>query len=182
MPEPAQSPFLTFGAWEVGGRTFEIASRRQLDSRQVLPWFLDGGVAIAGVLERDRAARAVRGGPARGLEAIGFDFSGVDETGDLRDYGRAIFARRAGLEIDDGALAVPLPSWARALGYLTELTLPLLLRVRPPASRELETTWDGGHHRVRFEAVQGSAEDQPAGLSEADLVAFPFGIHAQRHA
>lgn len=150
--------FLTIGRWEVAGRTFEIAGRGKLDSRQVLPWFEEGGTLHAGVLERARPSRTLRGAPERGLEAIGFDFSRVDETGDIRDYGRAIFSERAQVEIEDGALPIALPSWARSIGYLTELTLPLLLRVRPPAARSLDVTWDGGQHRIEFVPIAALAE------------------------
>lgn len=124
--------FLTIGAWDVDGQRFEIASRPKLDSRVVLPFFERDGELFAGVLERVRPSRGLRGAPLLGLEAIGFDFSGVDETTDLKSYGRAIFTARAGVTIDDAALAVALPSMARSIGYLTELTLPLLLGIRPP--------------------------------------------------
>src|SRR3954454_6389269 len=97
--------FLALGAWDIDGPRFEIASRPKLDSRVVLPFFTRGGELYAGVLERVRPARGLRGAPLLGLEAIGFDFSGVDETGDIKSYGRAIFTARAGVEIDDAALA-----------------------------------------------------------------------------
>ena len=135
--------FLSVGAWEIDGERFEIASRPKLDSRVVLPFFERDGELFAGVLERIRPSRALRGAPLLGLEAIGFDFSGVDETADIKSYGRAIFTARAGVEIDDAAVAVALPSMARSIGYLTELTLPLLLGIRPPKGDDLEVSWDG---------------------------------------
>ena len=145
--------FLTIGAWEVDGQRFEIASRPKLDSRVVLPFFERDGELFAGVLERVRPSRGLRGAPLLGLEAIGFDFSGVDETADLKSYGRAIFTARAGVTIDDAALAVALPSMARSIGYLTELTLPLLLGIRPPPRDDLEVSWDGSNHRILFRPV-----------------------------
>src|SRR4051812_47973555 len=106
--------FLAVGAWDVDGQRFEIASRPKLDSRVVLPFFTRNGEIYAGVLERARPARTLREAPLVGLEAIGFDFSGVDETADIRSYGRAIFTARAGVEIDDTVLATALPSMARS--------------------------------------------------------------------
>ncbi|HSO31980.1 MAG TPA: hypothetical protein VLT33_05675 [Labilithrix sp.] len=158
--------FLAVGAWDVDGQRFEIASRPKLDSRVVLPFFVRDGELYAGVLERVRPSRGLRGAPLLGLEAIGFDFSGVDETADIRSYGRAIFTARAGVEIDDAALAIALPSMARSIGYLTELTLPLLLGIRPPPRDVLEVSWDGSHHRILFRPVAEwlrllHAEDAP---------------------
>src|SRR4051812_2809024 len=114
--------FLAIGAWDIDGQRFEIASRPKLDSRVVLPFFRRNGEVLAGVLERARPSRGLRGAPLLGLEGIGFDFSGVDETADIKSYGRAIFTERAGVAIDDTALAIALPSMARSIGYLTELT------------------------------------------------------------
>ena len=145
--------FLVLGAWDVDGQRFEIASRPKLDSRVVLPFFERAGELFAGVLERARPSRGLRGAPRLGLEAIGFDFSGVDETADIKSYGRAIFSARAGVEIDDAALAIALPSMARSIGYLTELTLPLLLGIRPPPRDDLEVSWSGGNHRILFRPV-----------------------------
>src|SRR6185436_2683843 len=105
--------FLALGAWDVDGQRFEIASRPKLDSRVVLPFFTRDGELFAGLLERERPSRGLRGAPLVGLEAIGFDFSGVDETADIKSYGRAIFTARTGVEIDDQALAIVLPSMAR---------------------------------------------------------------------
>ena len=155
MDHHAPPKFLALGAWQIGGQRFEIASRPKLDSRVVLPFFERGGELFAGVLERARPARALRGRPDEvvGLEAIGFDFSGVDETADIKSYGRAIFTARAGVEIDDAALPMALPSMARSVGYLTELILPLLLPIEPPASDDLEVSWNGGHHHIRCRPV-----------------------------
>jgi hypothetical protein len=145
--------FLAIGAWDIDGQRYEIASRPKLDSRVVLPFFARDGELYAGVLERARPSRELRGAPIMGLEAIGFDFSGVDETGDIRSYGRAIFTARAGVEIDDTVLATALPSMARSIGYLTELTLPLLLGIRPPPKDDLEVSWDGSNHRILFRPI-----------------------------
>ncbi len=162
--------FLTLGAWTLDGRTFEIAGRRKLDSRHVLPWFAHGGEIIAGVLERERPSRALRGAPLLGLEAIGFDFSGVDQAGDIRAYGRAVFTERAHLTPDDAALQIALPSWARSVGYLTELALPLLLEVVPPPAREIAA----GDHRIRFAPVTellALLETMPVGEELVTLLA-----------
>ena len=111
--------FLVLGAWEVDGLRYEIASRKKLDSRVVLPFFTRSGELYAGLLERERPSRGLRSAPLLGLEAIGFDFSGVDETADIKSYGRAMFTARAGVEIDDAELPIVLPSQARSIGYLT---------------------------------------------------------------
>jgi hypothetical protein len=142
--------FLRLGAWAAGGEVFEIASRRKLDSRQVVPFFTREGRLHVGLLQRARPSRALRGAPETGLEAIGFDFAGVDETADVTHYGRAIFSERAGVEVDDDAHSIAPPSFARSIGYLTELVLPLLLPVKPPQGDEIDVSWDGGHHRVLF--------------------------------
>jgi hypothetical protein len=142
--------FLALGAWDIDGQRFEIASRPKLDSRVVLPFFTRNSELYGGVLERVRPSRGLRGAPLVGLEAIGFDFSGVDETGDIKSYGRAIFTARAGVEIDETALATALPSMARSIGYLTELTLPLLLGIKPPPKDDLDVSWDGSNHRILF--------------------------------
>jgi hypothetical protein len=145
--EPA---FLSLTGFRVGEGLQEIASRRRLDTRQVVPFFDHGGVRHIGVLERSRASRRVRGADPVSLEPIGFDFSGVDETGDILSYGRAIFTARAGVEIDGDGAPVPLPSVARSMGWSTELAMPLLVPIRPPASSAIEVSWDGGHHRIVF--------------------------------
>ncbi len=161
--------FLGLGLWDVAGHRFEIASRRKLDSRLVLPVFLRDGELHAGVLERARPARTVRGAPLIGLEAIGFDFSGVDETADIKRYGSAMFTTRAGVELDDAVLPIALPSTARSIGYLSELTLPILLGVKPPTGDALPVSWDGGHHRILFRPVTewlrlfGSGDAPPLG-------------------
>ena len=146
--------FVGLGAWEVDGQTFEIASRRNLDSRQVLPFFAKGGELHVGVLERERPSRTLRGAKAVGLEAIGFDFSGVDETADINSYGNALFTARAGVALDEAVVPIALPSMARSIGYLTELMLPVLLGVKPIQKSELEVSWDGGHHRILFRPVR----------------------------
>lgn len=145
--------FLSLSTWRLGGRVFEVVSRRRLDTRQVVPFFDAGGVRYAGLLERARASRVLRGGPLVGLEPIGIDLAGVDETGDLLSYGRAVFSERARVEIDDHALKVPLPSYARSVGYLTEASLPLLLPIVPPGREVVDVAWDGAEHRVRFAPV-----------------------------
>ena len=138
----------------------------------MLPWFRHEGQLIAGVLERERPSRALRGAPLLGIEAVGFDFSGVDQAGDIRAYGRAVFTERTRVVPDDAALQLPLPSWARSIGYLTELALPLVLQIQPPAWRELAVAWDGGEHRVVFRPVReliASLDTVPCG---EDLVAL----------
>jgi hypothetical protein len=145
--------FLTFGAWEAEGATFEVASRRRLDTRQVIPYFEHQGRLHVGVLQRRRAARALRGAPLLGLEPVGFDFGGVDETGDILEYGRSIFNARTHVPIDERRLKIPLPSYARSIGYLTELTLPLLLPVRPPDAGQLDVEWDGARHHLLFRSA-----------------------------
>lgn len=155
--------FLEVSGLRVDSSLHEIVSRRRLDTRQVVPYFRHEGALHVGVLERSRASRLVRERSADpvGREPIGFDFSGVDETGGIRDYGRAVFSARSGIEIDPDALAIPLPSLARSIGWSTELALPLLLPVRPPPSRSIEVSWDGGHHRIVFDALDELALDGP---------------------
>ncbi len=145
--------FLGLGAWVVDGQRFEIASRRKLDSRVVLPFFSRRGELFAGLLERARPARGLRGVPLVGFEAIGFDFAGVDETADIKSYGRAMFTARAGVEIDETRSPIALPSMARSIGYLSELMLPLLQPVAPPPSDDIDVAWDGAHHRIVFRGV-----------------------------
>src|SRR5689334_22010612 len=101
-------PFLTLGAWEAQGQTFEIASRRKLDSRVVVPFFREQGRVFAGLLRRERASRQVRGEETLGLEPIGFDFKGVDETADVLAYGEAMFGGRTQLRLDPAGLQLPL--------------------------------------------------------------------------
>ena len=60
----------------VGGIRWEIAGRARLDSRTVVPYFFSGGKLHVGLLERQRASRALRGGQLWGLEAMGHDFRG----------------------------------------------------------------------------------------------------------
>ena len=155
--------FLTLGAWEAEGIRFEIASRRKLDSRVVVPYFRDAsGELFVGLLERERAARSLRGEPVRGLETIGFDFKGVDETADLLAYGETMFGARTQLRLDPSALQLALPSYARSIGYLTELSLPLLAPVLPPPAVELPVEWDGEQHRIVFvpaRTAAGRSED-----------------------
>src|SRR5690242_5467569 len=113
--------FLMLGAWEARGTTFEIASRRRLDTRQVIPCFEHEGALHVGVLQRRRASRALRGAPLIGLEPVGIDFAGVDETGDILEYGRSVFNARTRVTMDERCLKIPLPSYARSIGYLSEL-------------------------------------------------------------
>lgn len=153
-------------AGPAGETRVEVVSRDRLDTRQVIPFFVSSegrlgggagggpGEVWVGVLDRERASRRVRGAEARGLEPIGFDFRGVDETGDVRAYGRAIFSARAQVAIDEAGLVMPLPSVARSIGWATELALPLLLPVHRPEALEHEVTWDGGTHRIRFEPLE----------------------------
>jgi hypothetical protein len=153
-PTTGAPRFLGLGAWEVDGQRFEIASRRKLDTRIVLPFFSRDGELYAGVLERARPSRSLRKAPLLGLEAIHFDFARVDETADIKRYGRAMFTARAGVKIDDSALPIALPSLARSVGYLTELTRPLLQPTKPPPRDALDVAWDGGHHRILFRPVR----------------------------
>jgi hypothetical protein len=145
--------FLMLGAWEAGGTPYELISRRRLDTRQVIPCFEHEGHLHVGVLQRRRASRALRGAPLLGLEPVGIDFAGVDETGDILEYGRSVFNARTRITIDDRRLKIPLPSYARSIGYLTELVLPLFVGVHPPPSPEIGVEWDGGHHRLLFRPV-----------------------------
>jgi hypothetical protein len=145
--------FLRLAAWRDGSRTREVASRRKLDTRQVLPYFVREGVTFAGLLERDRPSRAIRGASIRGAEAIGIDFARVDETADILSYGKAIFTEHTHARIDERALKLPLPSYARSIGYLTELSLPLLVGIEPPPSDRFDVTWDGGTHTIRFAPI-----------------------------
>lgn len=155
MEPPASAPrFLGLAAWEVDGQRFEIASRQKLDSRIVLPFFSRNGELLAGLLERARPSRGLRGAPLLGLETIGFDFSGVDETADIRTYGRAMFTARAAVALDETRPPIALPSMARSIGYLTELTLPLLQPVAPPSADTIDVGWDGGQHRILFRPVE----------------------------
>lgn len=155
MEPRAPAPrFLGLVAWEVDGQRFEIASRKKLDSRVVLPFFSRNGELFAGLLERARPSRGLRGAPLVGLEAIGFDFSGVDETGDIGTYGRAMFTARAAVEVDETRSPIALPSMARSIGYLTELTLPLLQPIAPPSADEIDVTWDDLRHRILFRPVK----------------------------
>jgi hypothetical protein len=68
--------FLTLGAWEADGITFEIASRRNLDSRVVVPFFRhDDGELYAGLLHRDRVSRTLRGARVAARLRIEIDIS-----------------------------------------------------------------------------------------------------------
>ncbi|MDY7229046.1 hypothetical protein [Hyalangium rubrum] len=156
--------FLTFGAWEAEGTVFEVASRRRLDTRQVIPYFEHLGRLHVGVLQRRRASRALRGAPLLGLEPIGIDFGGVDETGDILEYGRSVFNARTRVPIDEQRLKVPLPSYARSIGYLTELTLPLFLAIHPPSSPEIDVEWDGARHRLLFRPADALLNEVEAGV------------------
>ncbi len=156
--------FLSFGAWEAQGITFEIASRRRLDTRQVIPYFEHLGRLHVGVLQRRRAARALRGAPLIGLEPVGIDFAGVDETGNILEYGHSVFNARTRITIDEQRLKIPLPSYARSIGYLTELALPLFVAVHPPASEEIDVEWDGARHRLLFRPADELLRELDSGL------------------
>ncbi len=156
--------FLSFGAWEAEGTTFEIASRRRLDTRQVIPYFEHLGRPHVGVLQRRRASRALRGAPLLGLEPVGIDFAGVDETGNILEYGHSVFNARTRIRVDEQRLMVPLPSYARSIGYLTELALPLFVAVHPPASAEIDVEWDGARHRLLFRPADALLHEVESGL------------------
>ncbi len=156
--------FLSFGAWEADGITFEIASRRRLDTRQVIPYFEHLGRLHVGVLQRRRASRALRGSPLLGLEPVGIDFGGVDETGNILEYGHSVFNTRTRISIDEQRLRIPLPSYARSIGYLTELALPLFVPVHPPASAEIDVEWDGARHRILFRPADALLHELESGL------------------
>jgi len=165
IPEPLTGApsFLMLGAWEAGGTSFETISRRRLDTRQVIPCFEHEGRLHVGVLQRRRASRALRGAPLLGLEPVGIDFAGVDETGDILEYGRSVFNARTRISIDDRRLKIPLPSYARSIGYLTELSLPVFVGVHPPHSAEIDVEWDGGHHRLLFRPVEALLRELESG-------------------
>ncbi|HEX8700448.1 MAG TPA: hypothetical protein VF815_16485 [Myxococcaceae bacterium] len=156
--------FLSFGAWEAEGITFEIASRRRLDTRQVIPYFEHQGRLHVGVLQRRRAARALRGAPLLGLEPVGIDFAGVDETGNILEYGQSVFNARTRIAINEKHLKIPLPSYARSIGYLTELALPLFVDVHPPSSAEIDVEWDGARHRLLFRPADALLHELESGL------------------
>jgi len=67
-PLTGRPEFLTLSRWDCGGTLFELASRRRLDTRQVIPYFLQDGGLHVGVLRRERASRLLRGGALVGLE------------------------------------------------------------------------------------------------------------------
>lgn len=160
----ARVPFLALSVIQRGDTRFEIASRPRLDTRQVLPFFVDeAGVYHVGILERARVGRRLAGTDLVGWEAVGVDFGGVDETGDILSYGRAVFSAHAGVEVDDTALALPLPSHARSIGFLTELGLPLLLPVKRPADASYEVSWAGETHTVRFVPLAVAVAEANAG-------------------
>ncbi len=179
-PLRGRPEFLTLSRWDCGGTLFELASRRRLDTRQVLPYFQKDGVLYVGVLRRERASRLLRGGAVVGLEPIGLDFGGVDETGDILQYGRELFTERTGLVVDDSVLKLPLPSLARSIGYLTELGLPLLVGVRPPASRVLDVAWEGGHHQLQFLPVETLLRSLEAPGAEPHSEDLPVLLRALR--
>lgn len=156
--------FLMLGAWEIGGATFEVASRRRLDTRQVIPYFEHDGELHVGVLQRRRASRALRGAQLVGLEPVGIDFAGVDETGDILEYGRSVFNARTRVTMDDRRLKIPLPSYARSIGHLTEFSLPLFVAVHPPPSPEIDVEWDGARHRLLFRPVDALLRELDSGV------------------
>jgi hypothetical protein len=172
-PEPiAHAPrFLAVAGWTTpGGSTLEVASRRRLDTRQVVPYFVRDGAVHVGVLARRRASRAVRGDALAGLEAIAFDLAGVDETADLAAHSDAMFSARAGLAVASDALTVALPAYARSVGYLTELALPVFVPVVPPDGDARAVSWDGGAHEIWF---------RPAAALLAELGAPGAPPHAE---
>ncbi len=170
--------FLTFGGIQGHDTLYEVVSRRRLDTRQVLPFFDHGGVRHVGVLRRGRTSRALRGqGSTLGFEPIGIDFGGVDETGDILEYGRAIFTEHARVTLDDAALKLPSPSLARSIGYLTELALPLAVPIVPPTSRTLDVTWDGIAHQIVFSPV-ADLRAQLRDTAHDELLASMLGLLA----
>lgn len=169
----AEPKFLSLTGFRVGGATHEIVSRKRLDTRQIVPFYDEGATRYVGVLERSRASRRVRGADPIGLEPIGFDFSGVDETGDILSYGRAMFTARSGIELDPTRAPLPLPSFARSVGWSTELALPLLLPVKPSA-RTIAVSRDGGHHHIRFHPIDELAAIVATSVCAEDLaIALP---------
>lgn len=186
LPEPLTGTpsFLLFGAWEAGGTAFEVASRRRLDTRQVIPYFEHEGELHVGVLQRRRASRAVRGAPLVGLEPVGIDFAGVDETGDILEYGRSVFNARTRVTLDERRLKIPFPTYARSIGYLTELSLPLFVAVNPPPSADIDVEWDGARHRLLFRPVQALLQELESGAHahSEDLVLLLRGLVGPRAA
>lgn len=145
--------FLRFARVTVDGARIEVVARARLDTRQVLPFFDRDGVRHVGVLRRDRVSRVVRGAPASGLEPIGVDLAGVDETGDVQRHAEAIFTAHAQVRLDEARPTLPAPSVARSVGYLTELALPWAVPVEPPPADAVAVTWDGARHVVEFAPV-----------------------------
>lgn len=169
-PVSATPSYLLLSRWS-GEGSVEIVSRRRLDTRQVVPIFEREGVTYVGVLERARLSRAVRGVDVVGWEPIGIDFGGVDETGDILEYGRAIFSSHSRVEIDAASLKIALPSVALSIGYLTELALPLFVHVIPPVELVHEVSWDGLTHLVRFLPVTDAIEKIRSGeVSASELL------------
>ncbi len=115
-----------------------------------------------------------------GLEPLGLDFGGVDETADILQYGRELFTERTGLVVDDSVLKLALPSLARSIGYLTELALPLLVGVQPPASRVLDVSWEGGHHQLQFLPVDTLLRALEAPGAEPHSEDLPLMLRALR--
>ncbi|MBS2023097.1 MAG: hypothetical protein JST92_11840 [Deltaproteobacteria bacterium] len=147
--------FLSLSAWSLEGVRWEIAGRQRLDSRAIVPWFVHNGEAHVGLLHRERPSRSLRGANLWGMEAIGLDFRGVDEAGDILRGNDELLRARTGLAPDDDALQIPLPSIARSIGYLSELALPLLLPVKAPGARELALQLeDGRPMRLEFLPVR----------------------------
>lgn len=173
-PLAAAPSFLTLSRWtsreDPAAPAIEVASRRRLDTRQVVPYFVRDGVPWVGLLWRERVSRALRGAPVVGAEPVGIDLAGVDETGDVLSYGKAIFTEVARVSIDEAALKIPLPSFARSIGYLCELGLPLLVPAVPPPTDVLQVTWDGATHAIRF---------APAAQTLAALGEHPYAEDAR---
>jgi|GEM_PF-1761445 len=129
--------FLQLGQVRIDGQSFEIASRKQLDTRAVVPWFEKGGALHVGLCVRTRVSRALQGRPLVGWEAFAYDFRSADETSDIAAIGEEQLSRRTGLTVDTARAPIALPSFARSIGYLCELCLPLLLPVVPPETNSI---------------------------------------------
>jgi hypothetical protein len=136
-PQGDAPGFLQLGQVRIDGQSFEIASRKQLDTRAVVPWFERDGALHVGLCVRTRVSRALQGRPLVGWEAFAYDFRSAGETGDIAAIGEEQFSRRTGLTVDPTRAPIALPSFARSIGYLCELCLPLLLPIVPPDSSSI---------------------------------------------
>ena len=137
----------------------------------LLPFFRSGGMVFVGLVDRERASRAVRGAPLLGLEALSHDFRAIDETADIRGSTERLLTEVAGLRPQAHGLPIPLPSFARSIGYLSELCLPLLVPVEPPDLDGAEALArglplrGGGSGTLRFFPLEVALSllDDPAG-------------------